>query len=293
MLDATPDTRVQAVPSFGYRTALQKRIGRLGISGSVAGCVALVLVLVAIAAPLLAPHDPSQIDLGSAFAGPSAEHLLGADASGRDILSRLIWGARIALLGPAVLVALATVLGVLLAISAAWRGGIWDTIVSRATDIMLAFPPIVLALLAVAMLGTGLAAAIGGLAAVYTAYVVRLVRSAALRERSLPYIEASHLQGQSGLKICVRHMLPNLVPLIVGQSAALFGYAMIDVAGLSFIGVGVQPPSIDWGVMVAEGKTAVVRGHPEAALAAGLMIVVAVVAFNVLADRIGAATRTK
>lgn len=273
-------------PSFGYLNSIHGLIGRLGISGKVAGGIAAFLVLVAIFGPMIAPGNPSKIDLGSAFASPSSTFPLGADASGRDILTRLIWGSRVALLGPAVLIMIAASLGTALAVSAAWRGGLWDTIVSRTTDIMLAFPPIILALLVIAMVGTGLSAAIGGLAAVYTAYVVRIVRAAALRERSLPYIEACHVQGQSGFRICVRHLLPNLWPLIIGQAAALFGYAMIDVAGLSFLGVGVQPPTVDWGVMVAEGKASITRGHPQEALYAGGLIVIAVVSFNVLADRI-------
>src|SRR5690606_7289307 len=121
------------------------------------------------------------IDLRAAFSGPTAEHPLGADASGRDLLSRLIWGARISLLGPALLIAIATVLGSFLAISSAWRGGLWDSIVSRITDVMLAFPPIVLALLVVAVAGAGIGAAVAGLSAVYTAYVVRIIRAAAMR----------------------------------------------------------------------------------------------------------------
>lgn len=275
-----------AAPGFGYLDWIQRTIGRLGISGYVAGVAAGLLILLALFGPLLVSADPGKSDLGLAFAGPSGAHPLGADASGRDILARLLTGARISLIGPALLVLIASTLGSTLAVSAAWRGGWWDALVSRITDIMLAFPPIVLALLVIAMVGTGLSAAISGLAAVYTAYVVRIVRSAAIRERSLPYIEACEAQGQSGLRVCLHHLLPNLRPLIFGQAAALFGYAMIDIAGLSFIGVGVQPPDIDWGLMVAEGKTAVTRGHPQEALYAGGLIVIAVISFNVLVDRL-------
>lgn len=264
----------------GYRS--------LDLSGEIAGAMVILLILLAIFGPLLAPYDASSDDLLNPFATSSADHLLGTDASGRDLFSRLLIGTRTALLGPFVLVAITTVLGTTIAILAAWYRGRVDAVVARALDIMLAFPSLLIALVVIAVFGGGLTAAIGGLTLGYTAWNARVLRGAALRERSQPYIAACYLQGVSGFTICLRHLLPNIAPLVLAQAAAAFGYAMIDLAALSFLGVGVQPPTPDWGTMVGDGQSAIIQGHPAESLYAAAAIVIAVVSFNVLSDRINA-----
>jgi peptide/nickel transport system permease protein len=256
------------------------------------GAVTLLaaLVLVAIFAPLAAPMDPLSIDLSHVLSGSSPAHLLGTDQSGRDILSRLIIGARTSLLGALGVVVFSTLIGVTAGVTAAWRGGSVDSVISRTSDLLFAFPGMLLAILAVSLFGTGLWAPVIALAIAYTPYVTRLARSSALVERDRAYVAACRVQGFGPLAICFRHVIPNIAPVVLAQSTINFGYALIDLAALSFLGLGIQPPTPDWGLMVSEGQAGVLRGAPQQALWAGGLIVVTVVAFNVigegLADRI-------
>jgi peptide/nickel transport system permease protein len=258
----------------------------IGTVGQIAAVVIAVAALVAVIGPWIAPHDPEAVDLGSSFAGPSAEHPLGFDGQGRDLLSRLLAGARTSVLGPLVVVAIAMLAGTVLAIAAAWRGGRLDTITGGLFDILFAFPGILLAVLAAAVFGSGLAAASFALAIAYMPYIGRLLRGAALRERNQQYVAALEVQGLSGLLISTRHLLPNVMPLVIAQGTILFGYAMVDLAAISFLGLGVQTPSPDWGVMVFDGRSGVLQSHPSESLFAGLCIVVVVVAVNLLGERL-------
>lgn len=162
-----------------------------------------------------------------------------------------------------------------------------DAVISRLLDVLFAIPGIVFALVTVAVLGPGMTGVVAGLAVAYTPYVARVVRSAALRERNLPYIAAAWVQGRSAVAICSRHLLPNLRPIIVAQSVSALGFAIIDVAAISFLGLGVQPPTADWGLMVKNGLDSAVRGQPMEAVSAGVLIALVVVAVNLLGDRLG------
>jgi peptide/nickel transport system permease protein len=253
-----------------------------------AACLVVIaaLVLVALFAPLLAPYDPDQPNILGSNEGPSSAHVLGTDSVGRDILSRIIYGARLSLLGPALVVAAATVAGVAIALVAAWRGGRADGLIARLVDILFAFPGLIFAILAVAMFGTGLVAPVVALSIAYTPYIARVVRSAAIKERNLPYVAALHVSGISGTRICLRHLLPNLLPYVAVQAAVSFGYALVDLSALSYLGLGVQPPDAEWGRMIADGQSAILNGQPQASLFAGLAVVITVIAFNLLADRL-------
>ncbi|MFF6787962.1 ABC transporter permease [Streptomyces filamentosus] len=257
---------------------------------AVSVAVLVLLVLVAACAPLLAPYDPEALDLGANLVGTSGDHLLGTDQSGRDILSRLLHGARTGLLGPLLVVGVSTLLGTLLGVVAAWRGGWADAVLSRAMDLVFSIPGLMLAILLVAVTGPGMTAPVIAMAVAYTPYVGRLVRGIARQEKARPYIEAYVVQGWSGWTVCVRHLLPNIVPTVFAQSAMNFGYALMDLAALSFLGFGVQPPTADWGAMINEGQGAVLQGAMLPALAPSVCIVLAVVAFGIvgegLADRI-------
>ncbi|GGT65826.1 ABC transporter permease [Streptomyces atratus] len=257
----------------------------LGPVGWTAIGVIALLALIAVLAPWLAPHDPNNISLLDANLGSSGDHLLGTDASGRDLLSRLLVGARSSLIGPLLVVVLATALGLTVAIVSAWLGGWVDAVVSRILDILFAFPGVLLAVLVVAVFRAGLGAAVAALVIAYIPYIARTVRSAALREKSQPYITALTIQGVGAPAICVRHILANLMPLIVAQSTLTFGYAMVDLAAVSFLGLGVQPPTADWGVMVSTGQPSILNGYPQESLYASALIVLAVGAFNILGDR--------
>jgi peptide/nickel transport system permease protein len=245
-----------------------------------------VALLLAVFGPLLAPHDPDASSLANAFVGPGPGHALGFDGQGRDLLSRLLTGARTSMAGPFLVVAVAIVAGSVMAVTAAWAGGWVDSVISTVLDILFAFPAILLAILAAAVFGAGLTAPTLALAIAYMPYVARVLRGAALRERAREYISALEVQGLSAVLICLRHLVPNLMPLIVAQGTLLFGYAMVDFAAISYVGLGVQPPQADWGVMVATGQAGVLQGYPLESIAAGLCIVVVVVAVNLLGERL-------
>lgn len=241
-------------------------------------------MLVALFAPLLAPSDPNQASILEQYQSPSSAYPLGTDLSGRDLLSRLIWGSRTALLGPLIIVLISTPVGVSLAILAAWRGGWLDTVISRAIDVTFAFPGLLLAIVAAAVFTPSLLVAAVALSVAYTAYTARVVRSEAIRQRNQPYVEALWAQGQSTAAICWRHLLPNLMPLILAQLTLSFAYATVDIATVSFLGLGVQPPTADWGTMVAEGQTGIQEGYPQESLYASACLVVLILAVSVVGD---------
>lgn len=263
-----------------------RRADSLSLSGWVSIGALTVVVLLALLAPVIAPQDPNAVDLSSAFQGPSPAHLLGTDASGRDLLSRLLVGSQTALVGPFLVVLFSTVLGTVLALAAVWFGGWFDQAVVRVVDAVFAFPGLLLAILATALFGSGLTAAVAALSIAYIPYIARIVRSAALRERNMPYVAALRVQGIAGARISLRHILPNVGGLIMANATLAFGFALMDLAGLSFIGLGVQPPTADWGGMVGTGMSGVLQGQPQEALYASVLIVITVAAVNVLGDRL-------
>lgn len=263
-----------------------RHAGALGASGWTAVGALAAIALIAVVGPLVITTDPDAVDLSAAYQGSSAAHLLGTDASGRDLLARLVTGSRTALVGPFLVVLASTVLGVAIALAAVWFGGWFDSAVVRVIDAIFAFPGLLLAILATALFGAGLPAAIVALSIAYIPYIARIVRSAALRERNLPYVAALRVQGVRGFWISTRHILPNVAGLIVANGTLAFGFALMDLAGLSFIGLGVQPPTADWGAMVGAGMAGLLQGHPQEALYASALIVITVAAVNVLGDRL-------
>jgi peptide/nickel transport system permease protein len=269
-------------------TGVQARARSRQIDWVAVGCGAFIIVVVmtALLAPWVAPHHPEQLNILMANQGPSASHLLGTDELGRDLLSRLIYGARLSLLGPALIVVIETVVGTFIAILTAWMGGWVDTVTSRVLDILFAFPGLIFAILAVAIFGPGLVAPVIALSISYVPYDARVIRSVALRERNLPYIQACYVEGLPTRTITVRHLLPNILPFVLVQATLSFGYALIDLAAISYLGLGVAPPASEWGLMVSNGQASILTGHPQESLYAGLMIVAVVVAFNLLGDRL-------
>ncbi|MEU6305088.1 ABC transporter permease [Streptomyces chartreusis] len=257
-----------------------------------AGAAFLALVVLAAgSAPLLAPYAPDAVDLSASLVGTSGDHLLGTDASGQDLLSRVLYGARTSLIAPLALLAIAALLGVTLGTVAAWRGGWVDTLVSRVTDVMYAFPGLLFVVLIIAVFGTGITTSVLGLGLAFAPTIAKYTRSVALAERAKPYVDAYRVQGMGGWRICARHLVPNLARSIVGYLVVLFGEALMSLATLSYLGFGSQPPSSDWGLMVQEGQAAIVQGALLPALVPGTAIAAVVVAFNVVgvwaADRLG------
>ncbi|MBC9926171.1 MULTISPECIES: ABC transporter permease [unclassified Leucobacter] len=265
---------------------------KLGGSGMVASAILLVIALAALLAPWIAPYPPNQPDLLAALSGPSAAHPLGADALGRDILSRAMWGARITLAGPTLVILIATVAGTVLALVAAWCGGKIDTVISWFLDILFSVPGIVFGLIAVAIFGPNLMTVVIGLSIGFVPYVARVVRGAALRERNMPYVQAAWLQGQSGVSITLKQILPNVQPIIVAQAVSSLGFAVIDLAAVSFLGLGVQPPTADLGLMVKSGFDSLLRGQPTEAIVAGAGIVLIVWCITAIGDKLASNVRT-
>ncbi|HEY7076932.1 MAG TPA: ABC transporter permease [Solirubrobacteraceae bacterium] len=280
MSTGTPTVVLQSARTRRRRLAANDVV--FGVCAAVVG----LAVLLAIFGPMLAPHDPNASNLANAFVGPVPGHPLGYDGQGRDLLSRLLTGARTSMAGPFLVVLVSVGAGTALAVAAAWARGWVDSAISTVLDILFAFPAILLAILAAAVFGAGLTAPTLALAIAYTPYIARVLRGAALRERAREYIAACEVQGLSAVAVCARHLVPNMLPLIVAQATLTFGYAMVDFAAISYIGLGVQPPTADWGVMVATGQAGVLQGYPAESLSAGLCIVVVVVAVNLLGERL-------
>jgi peptide/nickel transport system permease protein len=250
-----------------------------------AGAFILIWTIIAIVSPLLVGDGP-RVDLTNTYAGSSAAHPLGTDASGRDILARLVEGSRTALVAPLAVSLLSGALGVVIGIAAALARGWVDAVLSRIVDLLFAFPSILLALIGVAVFGGGVKPAVGALAIAYIPYMARVVRSEGLRQTSSMYVQTCRLNGMSSLAIARRHLLPNLGPLIIAQLSLSFGYAIIDLASISYLGLGVQAPDADWGLMVQEGQAGIVRGFPEQSIYAGILIILLVVSFSIVGDHI-------
>jgi peptide/nickel transport system permease protein len=278
-------TRLARIPALRRADDPRAKADPIAVA---AGCVCVALLAVALLAPLIAPYQPDAIDAAAINQGPSAAHLLGTDSLGRDILSRVLYGARLSLLGPALVTVLSTTLGTAVAIAGTWIGGAFDRVMARFMDTLFAFPGLLFAVLAVVAFGTGLTAPVIALSIAYTPYIARVIRAASVHQRQLPYIEACQLLGFSSWRTATHHLLRNVRLLIVAQATLAFGYSLLDLAGLSFIGLGVQPPAAEWGLMVSEGDSALLNGYPYESLAAGAAIVITVVAFNVLGERLTA-----
>jgi peptide/nickel transport system permease protein len=252
-------------------------------------CVAVLVLFVAVAvlAPWIAPYDPDTTNLSDTLAPPSPEHWLGTDEAGRDTYSRLLFGARPSLVGPLFVVLLSTVLGAIVGLVAGWRGGWVDLVLSRIVDVLFAFPGLLLAILVVALFGKGLVAPVIAMSIAYLPFVARLTRSLVVQGKSRPYVSAYRVQGFGPVHTAVRRLLPNVSSTVLAQSTLNFGYALLDLAALSFLGLGIQPPTADWGGMVNFGRGAVLAGEPLSAVAPALAIVAVVVAINVVGEELG------
>jgi peptide/nickel transport system permease protein len=287
MSTATVEPLDQAVLEAAKPRAGRLRTAQawLGPSGSAAAIFLVLMLAAALGAALVAPADPNAGSLLDAYQGPSGDHLLGTDAIGRDILSRLVFGARTSLAGPALVVSIALAAGVPLALLGAWYGGLVDAAMARVLDLVYALPGLLLAVLTVALFGPGLTPAVVALSIAYVPFLSRIVRAAARQQRVSPYVDALSVQGFGALRICARHILRNIAPVVLGQAAIAFGYALLDLASLSYLGLAVQAPTADWGVMVSDSD-ALLKGHSLSVILPGVLIVCCVLSLTVLGSRI-------
>jgi peptide/nickel transport system permease protein len=246
----------------------------------------LPVLLLAVAGPWLAPHDPLASDALRLLEPPSARHWFGTDALGRDVLSRVLAAARLDLGIALAAVALSVAAGCGAGAAIGWRGGIVDAVASRLAEVLTAFPLFVLAMALVAALGGSVATVILATALVNLPLYMRLTRDAVRTRRGSAWVEAALVAGNGGGRVLWRHVLPDIAPLIAVQATVNIGWAMLNAAGLSFLGIGVRPPAAEWGIMLAEGARVMLSGYWWVALFPGLALVLAVLSFTLAGDRL-------
>jgi peptide/nickel transport system permease protein len=271
---------VRAAPSPWVAARRRYVRSRTGLFGAF---VLLTVTLCAVFAAQIAPYSPTRQNFLEEKEPPSREHLMGTDEFGRDVFSRVIWGAQASLLAGAVAASIALVIGLILGMVAAFYGGGLDNFIMRVMDIILAFPYILLAIAVVAILGPGLVNAMIAIGIVYVPYYARVVRGSVLSVRARDYVEAARALGAADQRVMVQHVLPNTLAPVIVQTTLNVGTAIIDTAGLSFLGLGTQPPTPDWGNMLAGGRSYVIDA-PWIATFPGLAILVTVLAFNLMGD---------
>ena len=247
--------------------------------------LATALLLITIFAKYICPYDPYAQDLTQAMQPPSAAHLMGTDTYGRDMLSRVLIGAQTSISSTFALVAIITVFGTVVGIFCGYYGGIVDSVMMRISDVCLAFPGLVFAMAVAAILDGGVRNAVIALALISWPKYSRIARGQTLSIKNLSYMQASQLAGDSVLQMIFRHVLPNIAGPILVTSMLDIGTMMMEIAGLSFLGLGAQPPVAEWGSMMSSGRS-MLQTYPWIVLSPGLAIFVSVVIFNLLGDTI-------
>jgi peptide/nickel transport system permease protein len=256
---------------------------RPSIIVGVACVVAALVVICAIFGSLVAPYDPSQQDLLATLAHPSSAHWLGTDDLGRDVFSRVIVGARSAVVGALVVAVGAMLIGNVLGLIAGYRGGTLDSTIMRGADLVYALPGLLVAIVIVGVVGGGYYLAVGLLVFLYCPFDTRLVRAATLEQRQRSYVEAARTLGLSRWRIMFLHIWPNVLPVAIANATLAFAFALVSLASLSFLGIGVAPGAADWGQMLAESRTLLFE-NPWTGLGPGIALVITAASFNVIGD---------
>jgi peptide/nickel transport system permease protein len=279
--DTTGAAEPRGRAAGGWRSILRPAL-RNGLVLFGAGIIALLAVL-AVSAKLVAPYDPTEMKVVDALKAPSQAHPFGTDRFGRDVLSRTIYGSRIALGVALSSIGMALLVGSVLGLVGGFVGGWWDLAIGRLMDILFSFPTLVLAIAIAAMLGPGLNNAVLAIAVVYAPLFCRVARGPVIAERAKEHVAAAIALGAGSNRVVFRHILPNvLAPLIVQGSVAL-AFAILIEASLSYVGLGTQPPDPSWGTMLNEGRT-YLETAPWVSIFPGLAIMLAVLGFNLLGD---------
>jgi len=265
-----------------WNTLRRAARARLAPFGAV---VLLAAVVVALAAPLVSPHDPLKQNLANALSRPSGTHLLGTDNVGRDVLSRVVWGTRVSLLAGFVSVALALLTGGVIGLAAGYIAGRLDGLLMRLMDAVLSFPALVLALALGAVLGAGLTGVLIALAVVYTPTFARLMRGQVLAITAREYVDAARALGATGWRVAWHHVLPNATAPMVVQASLSVAFAILAEASLSFLGLGIQPPAASWGSMINAGR-GYLQQAPWIVFGPGAALFVTVIGLNFVGDAI-------
>ena len=249
------------------------------------GILAGILILIGLFAPWLTPYDPYEQNLGNALMPPGGEHLLGTDRYGRDMLSRVIMGARSSIFSAVLLVLIITIAGSIVGIICGYHGGKLDSILMRTSDVFLAFPGMVFAIAAAGAFRGGILSAVAALALITWPKYARIARSQVLSIKGRSYIEASKLAGSGVLKIIWKHIIPNIAGPVIVTAVLDIGTMMMEMAGLSFLGLGTTPPTAEWGSMMSNGRS-MLQTSPWVILAPGFAIFITVMVFNLLGDTV-------
>ena len=245
----------------------------------------LLLILVAVFAPYITPYDPYEQDLGNALLAPCREYLLGTDRYGRDMLSRVIMGARSSISSAVLLVVIITVAGSIVGILCGYCQGKLDSFLMRLSDIFLAFPGMVFAIAAASVMSGGIMNAVAALAFISWPKYARIARSQVLTIKNAPYISAARLAGSGTGKIILKHIVPNIAGPVIVTAVLDIGIMMMEIAGLSFLGLGATPPTAEWGSMMSNGRS-MLQTSPWVILAPGCAIFLTVMVFNLLGDTV-------
>jgi peptide/nickel transport system permease protein len=249
----------------------------------ISALVLLTILFIALAGEIVATHDPNELDITQPLAQPSKEHLLGTDKTGRDLFSRLMLVSHITILSAFCVVIISAIIGIPFGMAAGYFGGFVDTLLMRISDIILSFPSLLLAFVFVAAFGRGISNSVLAIGIVYVPALAKLARSITLVEKNKVYVEAAHSIGYSDLRILMNEIFPNCIATLIVQMTLDIGYAILDLAAMSFLGLGVQPPTADWGAMLADGRIILIV-RPLLCLAPGAMIIITGTVLNIFGD---------
>lgn len=260
-----------------------RKRGRRSFLIPIAAVFIAVVVICAIFGRQLAPSDPAAQNLLAGLQTPNHSHVLGTDSAGRDILSRILVGARHAVVGPLLIAVLSAVIASALGLTAGYKGGWVDSVIMRSADLLYAFPALLVVIVLIGVIGGSYLAAVFVLVLLTWPGDARVVRGATLEQRTLPYVDAARTLGLSWWRIVARHIWPNVLPLVLTNAFLDFAYSLVALSALSFLGLGVAPGSPDWGLMISENFQ-LLQSNPLAVLAPGIALVLTAAAMNVLGD---------
>jgi peptide/nickel transport system permease protein len=281
-MDAETSAWIEDVP-YRSRGSVALRVLVRNKKALIGSVMLLLLIATGLLAPLIAPYDPNQTGVGPLLNKPTGAHLMGTDTFGRDTFSRLLYGARISLLVAFSVAAGSTLIGVAAGLLTGYVGGVLDYLLMRLMDVLFAFPWVLMTLAIATILGPGLQTVLISLIVVYSPSLARLARSSALSVREVQYIEAARSVGLGNVAIIIKHILPNCLSPVLIQCTAIMGYSILAEAGISYLGLGTQPPTPSWGLSLSDG-TDYMGMAPQLVIFPGLAIAFAVLSFNLLGD---------